>query len=62
MYHKISSSIDQISLKKYGTMEETLIFWLLSSSFPFFTERLIVGEEFYANNLKTAMKSGKIFK
>jgi len=35
---------------------------LFSYYFPVFTERLIVGEEFYANNLKTAMKSGKIFK
>lgn len=44
-------------------MEETLLFWLFSLLFSlFFTERLIVGEEFYSNNLKTAVKGGKMFK
>lgn len=43
-------------------MEETLIFCLFFFFFLFFTERLIVGEEFYSNNLKTAVKGGKIFK
>ena len=31
-------------------------------SFFFFTERLIVAEEFYAENLKTALKNGKAFR
>ena len=62
MYKEIISSIDQISKKIWndGRNINILAFFLII--FPFFIERLIVGEEFYSNNLRTAVKGGKMFK